>query len=180
MALSFCLFTLLPTTAQSFTQRAQQVRQGQGTLRIHHNALIDQLVNGPRRPEKPKTPEKPKEKKEEKRQPIAQRDTTHHDDEQPDTLAQKNRRYRKATGFRIQVFAGGSSRQDRIKAESTGSMLRQLFPTESVYVHYSKPRWLCRLGNFTERELAEEMLVEVRKAGYPNATIVRDRVSVPY
>jgi len=184
IVLPFYLLTFLPLNAQTFTQRVQQSQQGQGTLRIHHDADIDKLVNGPKPIEKPKPKEQPKEKKEEKQQQPAkqanpQRDNTHQD-EPVDTLAQKNKRMRKTMGFRVQVFEGGSSRQDRSKAERIGGALRQLFPTEAVYVHFSKPRWVCRIGDFTTLEDAQQMLAEVRKSGYPNATILRDRVNVPY
>ena len=189
MVLPFCLFTLLPSSllAQTFTQRVQQTQQGEGTLRIHQDATLDDLVNGPKQAEKPKPVDKQtKDKKEEKKQQEQQKPTpterekTQQEEQPVDTLDQKSKRTRKAMGFRIQVFAGQSSRQDRLKAEQTGNMLRQLFLTESVYVHYNKPRWLCRIGDFTNREDAEQMLADIRKAGYPAATIVRDKVNVPY
>ena len=43
--LPFYLFTFLPLNAQSFTQRIQQEKAGQGSVTIHESAEIDQLVN---------------------------------------------------------------------------------------------------------------------------------------
>ena len=40
------LFAFLPLTAQTYTQRIQKTTQGQGTVTIHQDAAIDELVNG--------------------------------------------------------------------------------------------------------------------------------------
>jgi hypothetical protein len=54
----------------------------------------------------------------------------------------------KVTGYRVQAFAGGNSRNDRLKAEQTGNQLKVHFPEQPVYVHFYSPRWICRMGNF--------------------------------
>jgi len=84
----------------------------------------------------------------------------------------------KITGYRVQVFAGGNSRQDKHKAEQTGSQLRALFPTEAVYTHFYPPRWICRMGNYRTYEEASKMLQEVKKQGFTAATIVKGKVTV--
>jgi hypothetical protein len=55
MVLPFCLFTLLPLSAQTFTQRLQKSGRGEGTITIHQSQAIDNLVNGPKQ-EQPKKP----------------------------------------------------------------------------------------------------------------------------
>ena len=45
--LPFYLFTFLPLTAQTFTQRIQKTTAGEGTITIHQDTAIDELVNGP-------------------------------------------------------------------------------------------------------------------------------------
>ena len=84
----------------------------------------------------------------------------------------------KITGYRVQVFAGGNSRQDKHKAEQTGSQLRSLFPTEAVYTHFYPPRWICRMGNYRTYEEASKMLQEVKRQGFTSATIVKGKVTV--
>ena len=38
----------------------------------------------------------------------------------------------KVTGYRVQVYAGGNSRNDRLKAEQTGNTLKMKFPEQPV------------------------------------------------
>ncbi|MBR6121831.1 MAG: SPOR domain-containing protein [Prevotella sp.] len=220
--LPFCLFTLLPLSAQSFTQRLQQSAQGEGTVTIHQDKAIDNLVNGsssaaPASKATPKantpekvaatpekvatTPEKTiatpekvvvtpapiivaqDDKKEKVEQKVEQKverepDTT---SSQPDTsTVKKSGQVYKITGYRVQVFAGGNSRQDKRKAEQTGNQLRSLFPNEAIYTHFYPPRWICRMGNFRTYEEAYKVLEEVKKLGFTSATIVKGKVSVQY
>ena len=86
----------------------------------------------------------------------------------------------KANGFRVQVFAGGNSRNDRIKAERTGEEIKALFPTEPVYVHFYSPRWICRMGNYRTYEEAHEILLQVKRLGYQSAVIVKGKITVAY
>ena len=58
------------------------------------------------------------------------------------------RRSYKVNGYRVQVFAGGNSRADKIKAQNAGNSVKQAFPSQPVYVHFYSPRWICRVGNF--------------------------------
>ena len=105
-------------------------------------------------------------------------------EENPDGEEHKTARYRgpmkKVNGYRVQAFAGGSSRADQHKAEAAGKVMKESFPEEAVYVHFKSPRWTCRVGNFTTYEEAHQMLVKVRELGYSSANIVKSKVSVPY
>ena len=47
VVLPFYLFTFLPLSAQTFTERVQKEVQGQGKVTIHQSADIDNLVNDP-------------------------------------------------------------------------------------------------------------------------------------
>src|SRR3712207_9310542 len=76
------------------------------------------------------------------------------------------RRSYKVTGYRVQAFAGGNSRQDRIKAEQIGSKIKMKYPDEPVYVHFYSPRWICRIGNYRSFEEANRMLQRVKAMGY--------------
>ncbi len=189
MVLPFCLFTLLPLSAQTFTQRLQKSGRGEGTITIHQSQAIDNLVNGPKQeqpkkpvvnpPEENKTttaPEKSntakKEEAKEATKDVAKEATN-------DTVSIINiGRPHKIIGYRVQAFAGGSSRRDKQKAEQTASAIKQMFPSESVYTQYDNPRWTCRVGNFRTREEAKAMLSEIRKLGFNSANIIKTRVTV--
>ena len=179
MVLPFCLFTFLPLHAQTYTQRIQQTRQGEGTVTIHQDAAIDQLVNGTQTATAPQgAPATPAPKKENRpeaapkpsQQPVTQSPTL-----TEDTISAMRKPY-KTTGYRVQVFAGGNSRTDRQKAEQTGRAMESLFPGDAVYVHFYSPRWICRIGNYLTYEEAHERMLEIRKLGYPAATIVKGKI----
>ena len=154
--LPFYLFTFLPLTAQTFTQRIQKTTAGEGTITIHQDTAIDELVNGPVSPAKPA--------------PAPKTET--------DSTQITPKRVFKTVGYRVQVLAGGNTRQDRQRAEQAGRSLRTLFPGEEVYVHFYSPRWICRLGNYRTYEEAHEKMLEVRKLGYDAATVVKGKITV--
>ena len=86
----------------------------------------------------------------------------------------------KRQGYRVQVYAGGNSRDARVKAERTGREINSLFPGEPVYVHFYSPRWICRMGNYRTYEEAHQKLNAVKKLGYQSAIIVKGKITVPY
>lgn len=67
---------------------------------------------------------------------------------------------RKGAGYRIQIFTGGNSRADRVRANRMGGLCRSYFPELSVYTHFESPRWICRVGDF---KTAEDARVYVQK-----------------
>ena len=86
----------------------------------------------------------------------------------------------KVNGYRVQAFAGGNTRKDRIQAEQTGDRIKASFPDAPVYVHFYSPRWICRVGNYRTYEEAHQMLVSLRKQGFTQATIVKGKITVQY
>ena len=181
--LPFYLFTFLPLTAQTFTQRIQKTTAGEGTITIHQDTAIDELVNGPVSPAKPApAPKKTKPVTKAKDTPVTQiKDTTvSHSQQETETDSTQitPKRVFKTVGYRVQVLAGGNTRQDRQRAEQAGRSLRTLFPGEEVYVHFYSPRWICRLGNYRTYEEAHEKMLEVRKLGYDAATVVKGKITV--
>lgn len=86
----------------------------------------------------------------------------------------------KVTGYRVQAFAGGNSRNDRLKAEQTGNAIKMKFPDQPVYVHFYSPRWICRIGNFRSLEEANKMLAKIRAMGYRQACLVKGKITVQY
>ena len=83
-------------------------------------------------------------------------------------------------GYRVQVYAGGNSRDARVKAERTGREINSLFPGEPVYVHFYSPRWICRMGNYRTYEEAHDVLMKVKSLGYPSAIVVKGKITVYY
>ncbi|EFC74588.1 sporulation and cell division repeat protein [Segatella buccae D17] len=84
----------------------------------------------------------------------------------------------KVTGYRVQAYAGGNSRNDRQKAEQIGNAIKMKYPTQPVYVHFYSPRWICRVGNFRSYEEAARMLEQVRAMGYKSAIVVKGKITV--
>ncbi len=84
----------------------------------------------------------------------------------------------KITGYRVQAFAGGNSRNDRQKAEKVGNNIKMKFPDQPVYVHFYSPRWICRVGNYKTIGEARAMLEKIRKMGYREACLVKGKITV--
>lgn len=86
----------------------------------------------------------------------------------------------KVTGYRVQVFAGGNSRADRLKAEHIGNDIKMKFPDQPVYTHFYPPRWICRVGNYRSYPEAESMLRQVKRLGYGQACVVKGKINIQY
>lgn len=97
-----------------------------------------------------------------------------------DTRKKIMRNSHRVQGFRVQVFSGGNSRNDKKKAEEAGLVMKSNFPTEPIYVHFYSPSWKCRMGNYRTLEEARAKLSAVRKLGYRQACVVKGPISVAY
>lgn len=193
--------------AQTFTQRLQKSNTGEGKVTVTQSKEIDDLVNGPQDVVTPakqntqssqttqsnqtaqKTPtmpttQKPAEEKEKPQQPQRPQITTQPEQTTDTTYTTEPRKKvlkgYKVNGYRVQVYAGGNSRDARVKAERTGREINALFPREPVYVHFYSPRWICRMGNYRTYEEAHQVLNAVKKLGYQSAIIVKGKITVPY
>ena len=200
MVLPFYLFTFLPLFSQSsFTQRLQQSKNGEGKITVTQDKAIDELVNGPVVvPARPKTntttQQKPTEKKDKDNNTATNQEkdkkqepkvvvVEHHDSttiDAPEEVQKKIMKGVKVAGYRVQVFAGGNTRNDRLKAERIGSEIKGLFPGVPVYVHFYSPRWICRMGNYRTYEEAHAVLERVKNNGYQSAIIVKGKITVQY
>ena len=195
--MTLCIGCISAADAQSsFTQRLQQSKNGEGKITVTQDKAIDELVNGPvvtaptrtkttTTQQKPtetqqKTTEKPAEKKELEPKAVA---VEHHDTttiNAPEEIQKKIMKGVKVAGYRVQVFAGGNTRNDRVKAERIGSEIKSLFPGVPVYVHFYSPRWICRMGNYRTYEEAHAVLERVKNNGYQSAIIVKGKITVQY
>ena len=195
-----CIGCLAAADAQTtFTQRIQQDNSKGGKMTITHSQAIDRLVNGANNyptpstaattvttPTKPAettvTPAAPSVRKEAART-EPKRDTVSVD-RVGETIVDTHKKVMKGgykvTGFRVQAYAGGNQRKDRLKAEQVGNDIKAHFPDEPIYTHFYSPRWICRVGNYRTYEEAHEMLLNIRKLGYKSASIVKGKITVPY
>ena len=207
MALFTFHFSLFTSSAQTFTQRLQKSNAGEGKVTVTQSKEIDDLVNGPQdvntqnnqsnqntqstqktqttqKQLDPQKPDSAKSEEKEKPQPSERPQITTLPDTTPDTTYTEPRKKvlkgYKVNGYRVQVYAGGNSRDARVKAERTGREINALFPGEPVYVHFYSPRWICRMGNYRTYEEAHQILNAVKKLGYQSAIIVKGKITVPY
>ena len=203
--MTLCIGCITVADAQSsFTQRLQQSKSGEGKITVTQDKAIDELVNGPTVvPAKPKTnttttqpkaTEKKEKDKEKDNITATNQDkkteqpkvvvVEHHDsttiDTTPEEIQKKVLKGVKVAGYRVQVFAGGNTRNDRLKAERIGSEIKGLFPGVPVYVHFYSPRWICRMGNYRTYEEAHAVLQRVKNNGYQSAIIVKGKITVAY
>ncbi|MDY3067351.1 SPOR domain-containing protein [Porphyromonas sp.] len=84
-------------------------------------------------------------------------------------------------GYKIQVYSGNLSSSRGI-ASSRERQINALYPELMPTVEYDAPFWRLRVGNFIEREEAQQALEELRKA-FPAFSremyIVRSQIKVP-
>lgn len=85
---------------------------------------------------------------------------------------------KKVPGYRVQLFAGGNTREDRQKAEAIGKKAKALFPNEPIYTHFYSPRWVCRMGNYESLERAQAVLKRVRQSGISGASLIKGMITV--
>ena len=193
--LPFCLFTFLPLSAQSFTQRIQkQPAAGQGSVTIHQSDSIDQLVNSTVLSVKGTTTKTSSPSSSSTSSPSShtsqanttnktttttpQSTTTTTTEETTEQTQKMIRGGHKVVGYRVQAFAGGNSRKDRQQAEQIRNSIKSHYPNVPVYVHFYSPRWICRVGNYRTYEEAHQMLTSLRNLGYTQASIVKGKITV--
>ena len=179
--------------AQTYLHHLQEKRQEQGKVTVTQDKALDELVNGNPGTQTP-TPktETGKTKKTTPNHTSATADKTKKTpveknirEDEPDTThtdmhKKVMRRSYKIDGYRVQVFAGGNSRNDKTKAQQIGNKVKQAIPEQPVYVHFYSPRWICRMGNFRTYEEANSVLRQIQKLGYKEACIVSGKITVSY
>ena len=194
--LTLCAGIAINASAQTYTQRIQQQNgNGQGTVTIHQDADIDKLVNSEvlnnntkqtttaNQPAASHTATTPGAKTSTNKPATSNSVTTGNegkDETTPDLSKKVMRGGVKVSGYRVQAFAGGNSRNDRIQAERIGNNIKSHFANVPVYVHFYSPRWICRVGNYRTYEEAHQMLVQLRNLGYNQASIVKGKITVQY
>ena len=139
-------------SAQDFIKHITSNVAGQGTVTVHQDTLLDNIVNG----KKQYVPEKRDEKKE---IPAGKK--------------------LKARGYRIQVYWGGSARTEQANAQRAGAKITAVFPELQAYTTFETPNWRCRVGDFATYKEADEYLKKINEAKLSKgATIVKSEVYI--
>ena len=170
----------LNASAQKFLDDLTNDRQGEGKVTVSESSEIDELVNGK---EMPATPITTTATTEEKKPEVVTRTETASStttETTIDTRKKVMKNSHKANGYRVQVFSGGNTRADRVKAEQIQGAMKVAFPGQPVYTHFYSPRWICRMGNYKTYAEAEKYLKQVKAMGYKQACIVKGKISVDY
>lgn len=179
--------------AQKYLDKLQAGKQGEGTVTISQSKTISDLVNGKSVTEgihndasnsvsvntsKKDNKDSASSKGQHADVSKLRTEGTVDNADGVDTRKKVMRNAHKVTGYRVQVFSGGNSRADKIKAGNIGAQLKASFPNQPVYVHFYSPRWICRMGNFRSYQDAERLLKDVKAMGYGQACIVKGKITV--
>lgn len=82
----------------------------------------------------------------------------------------------KATGYRIQVFAGNNTRSAKEQAIQVAEYIRSNYKDLPVYTDFKSPRWLCTVGDFLYYEEAYEVMRKLKKeTPYKGIIILRNQ-----
>ncbi len=169
----------IAATAQTYTTHLTQGAATGGSVRVFQSSAVAAVVNGkinigveqkttptPSRTPSPATVVSPSD------------DEGSTEETAVDTNKKVVKNAQKVNGYRVQVYAGSNSREDKSKAESIGNQIKHLFPDQPVYVHFYSPRWICRMGNYRTYEEGAEMLQRVKEAGYRTASLVKGTITL--
>ena len=163
----------MPLAAQTYTEKLTRQVPGQGTVRIVQEAAITRLVNGTPAANQQPRPATPNAGV----QPAHTQGT---DGNSAEAEARPVRKM-KANGYRIQVYAGGNSRESRKEAQRMAGKVKSYFSDLSVYTHFQSPRWICRVGDFRTIEEANQVLHELRETNqFDEALIVKSVIQIAY
>ena len=175
------VFTItLSAMAQTpFTQHVRTQRAGEGKVRIIQDSIIEKVVNQPMtgktaKPDKTtgkadKTTTKPKD--DTATHPdnaAAKHDNTEHEnaDDNETNKHVGSAKTTTMTAYRIQIFSGSNSHQDKQKAYDLAAKCKEKFPELSVYTKFVSPRWVCRVGDFKNLADAQNYASKIRAAHF--------------
>lgn len=188
VTLILCVGMIFHANAQTFTERVQKKVEGKGTVTIHQSDDIEQLVNDPQAT----GVQSPQNSNDDKKQTGASKDNgqankgtiqngdANSEGDTTNTPQNTVSGGHKVMGYRVQAFAGGNSRKDRQMAEQIRNNIKAHYANVPVYVHFYSPRWICRVGNYRTYEEAHQMMVNLQKLGYKQASIVKGKITVQY
>ena len=171
--------TLSAMAQTPFTQHVRTQRAGEGKVRIIQDSIIEKVVNQPMtgKTAKPgkttgktdKTTTKPKDDTATHHDnAAAKHDHTEHEnaDDNDTNKHVGSAKTTTMTAYRIQIFSGSNSHQDKQKAYDLAAKCKEKFPELSVYTKFVSPRWVCRVGDFKNLADAQNYASKIRAAHF--------------
>ena len=144
----------------SFTNHLEKKEMNSGVVTVNQSKEIEALVNGTNTV-----------------CPSATSETTAAQTAESGTDATPDGKKLKTSGYRIQVYSGGNSRNARANAYAVAEKVKRMFPELNVYTHFASPRWICRAGDFKTYEEANDVLQQMRETGaLTGISIVKDQI----
>ena len=67
-------------------------------------------------------------------------------------------------GYRIQIYAGGNTRYAKEEAQKAAQYVKSKSPEIPVYTDFVAPRWVCRVGDYTAIEEADQVMRMLKKS----------------
>ena len=67
-------------------------------------------------------------------------------------------------GYRIQIYAGGNTRQSKEEAQKAAQYVRTKYPEIPVYTEFVSPRWVCRVGDYKTIEEADQVMRMLKRS----------------
>lgn len=90
------------------------------------------------------------------------------------------KQYKKAEGYRIQIYTGANSRKDKETAMKFQEKFKDIFPDVEAYVTFISPRWVVRVGDFVNREDAVAFIGKIQEAAFTHeARVVKSVIQIP-
>lgn len=96
-------------------------------------------------------------------------------------LLSDNALYTTMPGYKVQIYSG-NTRDSRSVAATREAQVKQLYPDLESVTLYNAPFWKVQVGNFVNREEANEVLKNIKKqfpAFGKQSFIVRTTIKVP-
>ena len=66
-------------------------------------------------------------------------------------------------GYRIQIYAGGNTRQSKEEAQKAAKFVKDNYPEIPIYTEFVAPRWVCRVGDYKTIEEADQVMRMLKK-----------------
>ncbi len=84
---------------------------------------------------------------------------------------------KKVTGYRIQVYSGTGA-DGKKNAQMAAAKCRKAIPGIPVYVKFVQPRWVCHVGDFSNRSDADIVAGKIRNSRLSNGQVMVVRSGV--
>jgi hypothetical protein len=157
-----CLFGLYAVAQRDVIPKLEKEEPGKGKVNVLQDQRLTQRLNNPL---------------------LSRVEESRDDDAGPsigrNTSLIPETRIVKARGYRIQVYWGGSKREDQVKARKVGHQVMNMFPELQAYTSYESPHWRCRVGDFATRQEANKYLSKINKANLSTGSmIVRSEIFI--